>query len=139
MVHLPNHSACAPQIAAWYNGAAAARPGEPHAAPPSRRNRSVSRCVARSAGATHAAGTRGVHGMGEPYAYLRRQIMPLAEAKIGVMTHAFNYGTACFEGIRGNWNAAHEQLYLFRVREHFRRLRDSAKILNMELPYTEEE
>jgi branched-chain amino acid aminotransferase len=77
--------------------------------------------------------------MGEPYAYLRRQIVPLAEAKIGVMTHAFNYGTACFEGIRGNWNEAHEQLYLFRVREHFRRLRDSAKILHMQLPYTEEE
>jgi len=77
--------------------------------------------------------------MGEPYAYLRKQIVPLAEAKIGVMTHAFNYGTACFEGIRGNWNAEQEQLYLFRVREHYRRLRDSAKILFMTLPYTEDE
>jgi branched-chain amino acid aminotransferase len=77
--------------------------------------------------------------MGEPYAYLRKQIMPLAEAKIGVMTHAFNYGTACFEGIRGNWNTAHEQLYLFRAREHFQRLRRSAKILRMQLPHTDDE
>jgi branched-chain amino acid aminotransferase len=77
--------------------------------------------------------------MGEPYAYLQKRIVPLAEAKIGVMTHAFNYGTACFEGIRGNWNARHEQLYLFRVRDHYRRLRDSAKILHMALPYTDDE
>jgi len=77
--------------------------------------------------------------MGEPYAYIRKEIVPLSEAKVGVMTHAFNYGTACFEGIRGNWNAEHEQLYLFRAREHYRRLRDSARILMMKLPYTEDE
>jgi branched-chain amino acid aminotransferase len=77
--------------------------------------------------------------LGEPYAYLRGQIVPLGEAKIGVMTHAFNYGTACFEGIRGNWNAAQEQLFLFRVQDHFRRLKDSAKILHMELPQPIEE
>src|SRR5437764_5638557 len=82
---------------------------------------------------------KGAPGMGEPYAYLRKQIMPLAEAKIGVMTHAFNYGTACFEGIRGNWNADHEQLYLFRAKEHYQRLRRSAKILSMSLPYTDDE
>ena len=40
--------------------------------------------------------------------------------KIGVMTHAFNYGTAVFEGIRGNWNADDQTIYLFRVREHLR-------------------
>ena len=32
--------------------------------------------------------------MPTPYAYFQKQIVPLAEAKIGVMTHAFNYGTA---------------------------------------------
>ena len=49
----------------------------------------------------------------------------MEDAKIGVMTHAFNYGTAVFEGIRGNWNADHEQLYLFKVRAHFERLEDA--------------
>jgi len=77
--------------------------------------------------------------MGEPFAYLQKKIVPLAEAKIGVMTHAFNYGTACFEGIRGNWNADQEQLFLFRAKDHFRRLHDSAKILMMELPYSDDE
>ena len=42
--------------------------------------------------------------MSTPYAYFGKQIVPLSEAKIGIMTHAFNYGTGVFEGIRGNWN-----------------------------------
>ena len=43
--------------------------------------------------------------MSTPYAYFKKQIVPLADAKMGIMTHAFNYGTGVFEGIRGNWNA----------------------------------
>jgi len=77
--------------------------------------------------------------MPTPYAYLRKQFVPLAEAKIGVMTHAFNYGTGCFEGVRGNWNGGQEKIYLFRLRDHFRRLRKSCRILQIGLPYTEDE
>ena len=55
------------------------------------------------------------------------------------MTHAFNYGTAVFEGIRANWNSDTEQLYLFRVADHYQRLRKSAHILMMEIRYSEEE
>ncbi len=71
--------------------------------------------------------------MPTPYAYFKGEIVPLAEAKIGVMTHAFNYGTAVFEGIRGNWNAEEGVMYLFRMREHYERLAQSAKILMLEL------
>jgi branched-chain amino acid aminotransferase len=70
---------------------------------------------------------------GTPMAFFRGEIMPLADAKIGLMTHAFNYGTAVFEGIRANWSAEHEQLYLFRTEEHVKRLRKSAHVLEMEL------
>ncbi len=77
--------------------------------------------------------------MPTPHAYLKKQIMPLSEAKIGIMTHAFNYGTGIFEGIRGNWNESHEQLYVFRLKEHFDRLRKSAKIMQMQFPYDNEE
>ena len=77
--------------------------------------------------------------MPQRYAYFQKQIVPLEEAKIGVMTHAFNYGTACFEGIRGNWNAKHGQIYLFRAPEHYQRLRKSCKILGIELPYSDDE
>lgn len=76
--------------------------------------------------------------MATPYAYFKKQIVPLSEAKIGIMTHAFNYGTGVFEGIRGNWNESHEQLYLFRLKEHFDRLRKSSKIMRIEFPYDNE-
>ena len=74
-----------------------------------------------------------------PMAFLRGEFMPLAEARIGVMTHAFNYGTAVFEGVRGNWNGDERQLYLFRLREHVQRLRLSAKIMRMEMHYSDDE
>lgn len=67
------------------------------------------------------------------YAYFKGAIVPLEEAKIGVMTHAFNYGTAVFEGIRGNWNEDAGMTYLFRLREHIERIAQSAKILGLEM------
>lgn len=77
--------------------------------------------------------------MPTPYAYLQKQFVPLAEAKIGIMTHAFLYGTATFEGIRGNWNEDAGQIYVFRPQDHFRRLRKSCRILGIDLPYSAEE
>ena len=77
--------------------------------------------------------------MATAMAYLNGEFMPLADAKIGVMTHAFNYGTAVFEGIRGNWNDEAGQLYLFRVRDHVERLRLSAKIMRMGLALSDDE
>ena len=77
--------------------------------------------------------------MPTPTAFFQGQFVPLEEAKIGVMTHAFNYGTAVFEGIRGNWNDDHGQLYLFRVRDHVRRLLQSAKIMRLGVAYSEDE
>jgi branched-chain amino acid aminotransferase len=74
-----------------------------------------------------------------PYAYFQKQIVPLSEAKIGIMTHAFNYGTGVFEGIRGNWNDDHGQVYVFRLKEHFDRLRKSCRIMQMDFPYSNEE
>jgi branched-chain amino acid aminotransferase len=77
--------------------------------------------------------------MSTPYAYFQKQIMPLSEAKIGIMTHAFNYGTGVFEGIRGNWNEEHETIYLFKVSDHLARLRSSARICNIEIKETDQE
>jgi branched-chain amino acid aminotransferase len=77
--------------------------------------------------------------MSTPYAYFQKQIVPLAEAKIGVMTHAFNYGTGVFEGIRGNWNEENQTIYMFKVREHLARLRMSAKICRINISETDDE
>ncbi|MAG37075.1 MAG: branched chain amino acid aminotransferase [Dehalococcoidia bacterium] len=67
--------------------------------------------------------------------YFRGKFMPFAEAKVGVMTHALNYGTGVFEGIRAYWNAEQEQLYLLKVREHYDRLRHSCRIMRIKLPH----
>ncbi len=75
----------------------------------------------------------------EPYAYFNGDFVPLSEAKISVMAHALNYGTGCFEGIRGNWNAEERQLHIFRLREHYERLERSGKILKIQLPHSVEE
>ncbi len=73
------------------------------------------------------------------YAYFHKQFVPLSEAKIGVMTHALHYGTALFEGIRGNWNSEHQQTYLFRLREHYERLHNGCRVLKINLSYTIDE
>ena len=77
--------------------------------------------------------------MATPYAYFKREIVPLSEARIGVMTHAFNYGTAVFEGVRGNWNEDEGQIYVFRMKEHYDRLRRSCRIMRIDFPYENEE
>src|SRR3989337_671922 len=77
--------------------------------------------------------------MPTPHAYFQKQFMPLAEAKIGVMTHAFNYGTGVFEGIRGNWNDSEQQMYVFRLKEHYDRLRKSCRIMRIDFQYSDEE
>jgi branched-chain amino acid aminotransferase len=61
-----------------------------------------------------------------------------ADAKVGLLTHGLNYGTGCFEGIRGYWNPQEKQLYFFRLLEHYERLAQSAKLLLIELPDTVE-
>jgi len=67
-------------------------------------------------------------------AYHDGKFVPLAEAKVSIATHALQYGTGVFEGIRAYWNPAHEQLYVFRLREHFERMARSVRIMRIELP-----
>lgn len=73
------------------------------------------------------------------YAYFNKQFVPLSEARIGVMTHCLHYGTGVFEGIRGNWNSEERQLYLFRLSEHYERLLNGCRVLNIHLPHTANE
>ncbi len=72
------------------------------------------------------------------YAYFKGSIVPYGEAKVGVLNHALNYGTAVFGGIRAYWNGDSEQLYLFRPKDHYKRFLSSAKLLCMEFDNTPE-
>lgn len=76
---------------------------------------------------------------GTPMAFLEGKMVPLSEAKISIMTHAFLYGTACFEGIRGYWAPDQAQLLIFRLREHYERMVNSCKIARIGLNYTVDE
>lgn len=73
------------------------------------------------------------------YAYFCGQFVPLSEAKIGIMTNSLHYGTAVFEGIRGNWNQEHQQVYLFRLKEHYQRLLNGCRLLKTDLPHSMDE
>jgi branched-chain amino acid aminotransferase len=75
----------------------------------------------------------------ELWAFFRGEIVPLRDARVSVMTHAFNYGTAVFEGIRAYWNGDHNQLYALDLLPHYERLKASARFLMMEIPYTAEQ
>jgi branched-chain amino acid aminotransferase len=61
------------------------------------------------------------------------------DAKVGLLTHGLQYGTGCFEGIRGYWMPEERELFLVLLRDHYERLETSAKILTMALPKSVDE
>jgi branched-chain amino acid aminotransferase len=63
--------------------------------------------------------------------YFEGAWVPMRDAKVNIMTHAFMYGTATFEGIRAYWNEEQGTLYGLKVREHVERIRQSSRILLM--------
>ncbi len=72
------------------------------------------------------------------FAFFEGKIVPFEEAKISIATHALNYGTAVFGGIRAYWNEEQGRLFVFRPYDHYRRLLQSARMMCMEVPYDEQ-
>jgi branched-chain amino acid aminotransferase len=72
------------------------------------------------------------------HAFFQGKIVPYAEAKIGVATHALNYGTAVFGGLRGYWNADKKKLFVFRPIDHYQRFLNSCRIMCMDFDQTPE-
>lgn len=71
--------------------------------------------------------------------YAGGEFRPYGDAKVGLLTHGLQYGTGCFEGIRGYWVPEEHELFLVQLREHYERLAVSAKILMMTLPHSVDE
>lgn len=59
------------------------------------------------------------------------------DALVPVTTHALHYGTSAFEGIRAYWTG--DNLYVFRLHDHIKRLRRSGVFYQMALHYTNEQ
>src|SRR5947209_8794657 len=77
--------------------------------------------------------------LGDLTVYADGRFMRYDDAKIGLLTHGLQYGTGCFEGIRGYWVPEDKELYLLLLRDHYDRLMTSAKILTMKVPHTVDE
>ncbi len=67
------------------------------------------------------------------FVYFKGAFVPLKEAKISILTHAFNYGTGVFEGLKGYYNQKQNQLYIFRIEEHLERMKRNCRIIKIEL------
>lgn len=69
--------------------------------------------------------------------WINGEMIKWNEARLHVLTHALHYGTAVFEGIRCYKTA--EGPAVFRLKEHVRRLFDSASIIRLGIPYAQGE
>tara|TARA_B100000953_G_scaffold99565_1_gene81754 strand:- start:865 stop:1830 length:966 start_codon:yes stop_codon:yes gene_type:complete len=71
------------------------------------------------------------------YIWFDGKLVPLNMAKVPVTTHAIHYGTSVFEGIRAYWNP--KNLYIFRLKDHIRRFRNSGKFYNIILNFSDKQ
>jgi branched-chain amino acid aminotransferase len=65
------------------------------------------------------------------------KLVPWSEAKVHVLTHTLHYGMGVFEGVRAYETARGPAI--FRLKEHTRRLFDSAHIMGMKIPFSQDE
>ncbi len=68
------------------------------------------------------------------YAYFEGEFVPVEQANVSIMTHAFNYGTGLFEGIRGYYSKDEDNILIFRLREHIDRLVRNCNVMCMDIP-----
>ncbi len=89
--------------------------------------------------APEAAPTAPAPALDDLICYFEGDFVPMRDARVSIMTHAFMYGTAVFEGIRAYWNPEQQTLYGLFLREHMERIRRNAGILMMQdLPSADE-
>lgn len=72
----------------------------------------------------------------ERYIWLDGKICHLKDAKINVLSPTSQFGLNVFEGIPCYWDDESQQLFAFRLRDHFNRLLKSALLLELEHNYS---
>jgi len=73
------------------------------------------------------------------WCYHGGEFVKMGEIRLSPATHALNYGTGVFEGIRAYWNEGRGTLQVLKLREHYERFEKSCRMLRIELPLTVEE
>ena len=75
--------------------------------------------------------------MAEPKIWMNGKLVTQAEAVLPVNSAAVFYASNVFEGLRAYWNETDDQLYCFRLDEHFARFRESMKMMRFTVPYSD--
>ena len=66
--------------------------------------------------------------------YYEGELCRYGDAHLGLLTHALHYGTGCFEGIRAYWSNRQQRLNVFRLLDHFERMRGNVSMQHLSLP-----
>lgn len=85
------------------------------------------------------APTAGPFGPPYPWVFVDGEFVRGRDADVSVHANVLSYGTGTFEGMRGSWNAGHQQLYLFDAAAHYARMHGSARVLGRPLPLSVDE
>ena len=73
----------------------------------------------------------------EGFIWMDGQLIDWADAKVHVLTHTLHYGLGVFEGVRAY--STPDGTKIFRLNDHTKRLFESAKAVNMKIPFSEQE
>ena len=73
----------------------------------------------------------------EGFIWMDGQLIDWADAKVHVLTHTLHYGLGVFEGVRAY--STPEGTKIFRLNDHTNRLFESAKAVNMKIPFSQQE
>ena len=68
--------------------------------------------------------------------WFKGEVLNVNDAKINVLAPTSQFGLNVFEGIPCYWNENEQQLYAFRLAEHYQRLVKSARLLQIDCPYS---
>ena len=73
------------------------------------------------------------------FIWYKKEILNVNDAKINILAPTAQFGLNVFEGIPCYWNDDEKQLYAFRLDDHYDRLLRSARLIQIDCPYTKEE
>lgn len=73
------------------------------------------------------------------FIWYKGEIVNVNDAKINILAPTSQFGLNVFEGIPCYWNDEQKQLYAFRLEDHYDRLLRSARLIQINCPYTRED
>ena len=69
--------------------------------------------------------------------WYKGEIVNVNDAKINVLSPTSQFGLNVFEGIPCYWNEDKQQLFAFRLDDHYKRLLRSSRLIQIDCPYSE--